>query len=168
MVPLVLAALIQLNPGDPPGIEPGMISFPWHVLETSTGGIGYRDQTSVRFYRVRQGREPTATEPYWMVHVTRDVSMPGTSNTVDRWVDGRSCAIVAEALEALPRQFFEPYRPDEIKAWGPLLQPHGTQATYRTYGKMGDVETEATFVDRQNGVVHRATLTVRDLLLGCP
>lgn len=168
MVPLFLAALIQLNPGDPPGIEPGMMSFPWHVLESTTGGFGYHDQTSVRFYRVRQGREPTATSPYWMVHVTHEVSLPGQSTKIDRWIDGRTCMIVAEALEILPREGFEPYRPDQIQEWGPRVQPHGTQATYTTYGRMGDVEAESTFVDRQNGVVHRATLAARDLLIACP
>ncbi|WP_428151236.1 hypothetical protein [Brevundimonas sp.] len=169
MLSVVLAALIQINPGDPPGIEPGMFAYPWHVLESTTGGFGYRDQTSVRFYRVRQGREPTATAPYWMVHVTHDIAgVPGQQSHVDRWLDGRSCPAVAEALEALPREPFDPYRPDDIQDWGPLVQPHDSQATYTTYGRIGGVETEATFVDRQNGVVHRATRAARDRLLTCP
>lgn len=168
LVLLAVAGMAQLNPGDPPGTEPGMISFPWHVLENRTGGFGYRDETRVRFYRVAPGHPPTETLPYWMVHVRHDISgVPGLQVQIDRWLDGRSCPAVAQALEALPQTPFEPYQATDIQSWGPLLQPHETAATYITFGRMGGVEAQSTVVDRQNGVVYRATVQARDLLLTC-
>jgi hypothetical protein len=169
MLPLALAVLIQLNPGDPPGIEPGMISFPWHVIEGSVGGFGSRHQTSVRFYRVAQGREPTATQPYWMVRLTQDVNgVPGQSSHTDRWIDGRACAAVNAALAALPRQTAEPYRPDEITTWGPFVQPHDIRFTYTTYGRMDGEEVAMTYVDRWGGAVAKSLEEIRARLLTCP